>query len=82
MGPDIIRLELQRPAVAGHCLVQLPLLLENNAQVIVCLGKIRLQFQDPAVAGHRLVQLPLFVEGVPRLLCASAKSGFRPSVRR
>ena len=54
-----VRLQLQCPAVAGDRFVELPLVLQGNAQVVVRLGKVGLQFQCPAVAGDRFLQLPL-----------------------
>jgi hypothetical protein len=50
---DIVRLQLQRPAPAGDRFVQLPLVLQRNAQVVVRLGKVRIQLQCPPVAGDR-----------------------------
>ena len=82
MRLGIVRLQFQCPAVAGDRFVQFVLVFQGNAQVVVCLGIVRLQFQCPAVAGDRFVQFPLVLEGRPRLLCASAKSGFSSSARR
>ena len=53
MRLGIVRLQFQRPAVAGDRFVQLPLVLQRIAQVVVRLGIVRLQFQCPAVAGDR-----------------------------
>ena len=79
----IVRLQFQCPAAAGDRFVQLSLVLQGKAQVVVCLGIVRLQFQCPAVAGDRFVQLPLVLATrTPRLLWASAKSGFSSSARR
>ena len=76
-----VRLQFQCPAVAGERFVQLALVLEHSAQVIVRFSIVRLQFQCPAVAGDRFVQLPLLLEHVPRLLCVSAQalSSWKPA---
>ena len=63
-----VRLQFQCPAVAGDRFVQLPLLLQRIAQVVVCLGKVRLQFQCPAVAGDRFVQLPLVLQRIAQVV--------------
>ena len=68
----IVRFQFQGPAVAGDRLVQLPLVLESNAQVVVCLGKVRLQLQGAAAAGDRLVELPLVAESIAQVVVASA----------
>ena len=72
-----VRLQFQCPAVAGDRFVQLSLVLQGVAQVVVGLGIVRLQFQCPAAAGDRFVQLPCSLSATPRLLWASAKSGFQ-----
>ena len=78
-----IRLQLQCPAVAGDRFVQLPLVLQRIAQIVVRLGKVRLQLQMPG--GSRRSLRPVFpwsFKAMPRLLCASAKSGFSSRARR
>jgi hypothetical protein len=54
---DIVRLQFQCPTVAGDRFVQLPLVLQRIAQVVVGTDIVRLQYQCPAVAGDRFVQL-------------------------
>ncbi len=53
MGLGIVRLQFQCPAAAGDRFVQLPLVLQHGAQVVVGLGIVGLQFQGPAAAGNR-----------------------------
>ena len=43
-------------------------LLQNAAQVAVCLGKVRLQLQCPSVAGDCFVQLPLASQRVAQVV--------------
>ena len=63
MRLGIVRLQFHGPAVAGNRFVQLALVLQRIAQVVVRLGIIRLQFHGPAAAGDRFVQLSLLLEG-------------------
>ena len=62
-----VRLQFQCPAVAGDRFLQLPLVLQGIAQVVVCLGIVRLQFQCPAVAGDRFLQLPLVLQRIAQV---------------
>ena len=72
----------QRGAEGVFRALKIAHLLQGAAQVVVRLGIVRLQFQRPAVAGDRFVQLPLVPQAMPRLSCASAKSGFSSNARR
>jgi acyl dehydratase len=64
----IVRLQFQRPAIAGDRFVELPLILQRIAEVVVRVGIVGLQFQRPAVAGDRFgIQLPLVLESLARL---------------
>ena len=67
MGRGKVRLQFQCPAVAGDRLVELPLTLQSEAEVVVDLGKVRLQFQGAAVAGDRLVQFPLVLQRIAQV---------------
>ncbi len=75
MRLGIVRLQFQCPPPAGDRFLQLPLVLEGIAQVVVRHGKVGLQFQCPAVAGDRFgnpvqgpisfPQIVMEVDGVP-----------------
>ena len=54
-----VRLEANGLPEAGHGLVQLTLLPQGIAQVIVCQGEVRLDGEGPPEAGHRFGQPPL-----------------------
>jgi uncharacterized membrane protein AbrB (regulator of aidB expression) len=77
-----VRLQFQCAAVAGDRFVQLPLVLQGIAQVVVCLGKVGLQFHRPAVAGDRFVQLSLVLQGIAQVVVCLGKSGFSSRARR
>jgi hypothetical protein len=53
----LARRDGERPAIAGDGLLLPPLVLESNAQVVVCLGIAWLQLQRPALHGGAPVLL-------------------------
>ena len=55
-------------AKLGDGLVQLPLVLQGVAEVVVGLGEFRVEFDGLAVAGDGLVQLALVVQGVAEVV--------------
>lgn len=50
--------QVQCSAVAGNRFLQIPMILEDVAQVVVRLGEVRPQLQRPAVAGNRFGYQP------------------------
>ena len=62
MCVGVVRLQLQCPAVAGDRLVQLPLVVKNDAQVAVRLGIVRLRLQP---GGSRRLEPPTAVSLTP-----------------
>ena len=67
MGLGEVGLEPDRRAEFGDRLVQLPLGLQGDAEVVVGLGEVGLEPDRRAVFGDRLVQLPLVSRAMPRL---------------
>ena len=78
----IVRFELNCSAEAGNRFLQFTHVLCNVADVVVNLGATRHQFPRAAVAGECFLQIALRLHAQPRLLCASAQSGFNSSARR
>ena len=67
MGLGVVGLEPDRRAVFGDGLVELPLVLQGDAEVVVGLGVVGLEPDRRAVFGDRLVELALVFRAMPRL---------------
>ena len=67
MGHSVVGFEPDRLAVLGDRLIQLTLILQGGAEVVVGHSVIGLEPDGLAVLGDRLIQLTLVVQGVPRL---------------
>ena len=72
MGLGVVGLEPDRLAVFGDGLVELALVSQGVAEVVVGLGVVGLEPDRLAVFGDRLVELPLVVRALPRLTWATA----------
>ena len=70
-------LESHRSLALGRRLVELALLSQHVAQVVVRLGKIRPKSNRLPIPCHGLVELALLVKMLPRLLCAWKRPGLR-----
>ncbi len=68
MRLGIVGFQFQRPAATGSRFVQVPLLLEGKAQIIVRLGIPRIQFQRPAVTGDRFIHIPPSLERIAKVI--------------
>ena len=67
MGLGEVGLEPDRGAVLGDRLLDLPLVVQGDAEVVVGLGDVGLEPDRGAVLGDRLLQLPLVARALPRL---------------
>ena len=72
-GSRVIGLESDGPAIRRDRLVELPLVLQSDAEIVVGLGAVRFQGDDLPMVGNRLVQSPLDSKGLP-----SIAKGFGP----
>ena len=72
MGLGVVGLQPDRGAVLGDGLVELALVHQGVAQVVVGLGVVGLEPDRRAVFGDGLVELALAARALPRLLWASA----------
>ena len=68
MGLSVFRIEFDGLAAAGDGLLQLPLILQGVAEVVVGHGAFRIEFDGLAVAGDGLVQLPLILQGAAEVV--------------
>ena len=55
----VFRVEFDGLAVGGDGLVQLLLVTQGVAEVVVGVSEVRVELEDPAVSGNRFVQLLL-----------------------
>ena len=67
MGLGVVGLEPDRLAVFGDRLVQLPLVGQGDAEVVVGLGVVGLEPDRLAEFGDRLVRFPWSCRALPRL---------------
>ncbi len=72
MGLGVVGLEPDRLAVFGDGLVELALVLQGVAEVVVGHGEVGLEPDRLAVFGDGLVELALVARATPRLEWASA----------
>ena len=66
MGIGEVRFEVERGAVLGDRLFQLPLVAQGDGKVAVELGTVGLEAERGAILGDRLVQLPALRRALPR----------------
>ena len=70
-------LHFQRHSYSGHPCSNRPILSEAIPRLLCALGEVGLELDRPLIAGRRLLQPSLVRQrSAPRLLCASAKSGW------
>ena len=60
----MVRLEAQGPLIGGDGFVQLTLLLERHAEIIVCLHILRVKAQRLVIGGDGLIKFSLLFEGI------------------
>ena len=72
-----VRLQVQRPAVAGNRFRRLSLAHERSAQISLGVGKVRLEFQRPAVAGGRFGRLSLGHQRIAQIVVCRGIVGFQ-----
>ena len=70
----IVGLEPEGFAVLGDRLIELPLVVQGDAEVVVGIGEVGLEAQRLAVLGDRLVQLPLVAQGVAEVVVGLGSS--------
>ena len=68
MGRGEFRVEFDGLAIAGDGLVQLPLDIQGNAEVVVGAGVFRVEFDGLTEAGDGLVELALILQGIAEVV--------------
>ena len=77
VGLGVIRFQADGFLILADRLVSLAFLDEGGAEIVVGIGVIRLQADGFLELADRPVDLAILEEAMPRLLWATAKSGFR-----
>ena len=81
MGLGVVRLEPDRRAVFGDRLIQLSLVCQGDAEIVVGRGEVILEPDGRAVLGDRLIELALLVQCLSEVEVGGGVLGTEPNGR-
>src|SRR5580658_4109497 len=80
---DMTGIDLKRPPIAGHGLIELTQVVQNIAEVVVHIGKIGFDLQSAAITLNGEIDLPQIAQGVAEIAVRDGEFGVerqRPAV--
>ncbi len=80
MRLGVVGPELDGPLIAGHRLLQPPLVRQRDPQVVVGLGEVGLEADGPLIAGRRLLRAVRF-QDAPQVVVGVGEVGLERMAR-